>query len=102
MRTIFLAAVLVTAFPLTGSAQDDAPKKSTTSVTASAPGEGLIRVAACQAKRRSIDWRLDKPADVLAAVDRNIDELEKIIHKAGEAKCDVLALPEDTLGQSAD
>jgi len=57
-----------------------------------------MRIAACQAKRRSIDWRLKKPGDVLAAVDKNLDELEKIVHKAGDAKCDALELPEDTLG----
>jgi predicted amidohydrolase len=57
-----------------------------------------VRVAAAQAKRRSIDWRLAKPADVLVAVDKNLDELEKIVHKAGAEKCDVLTLPEDTLG----
>jgi predicted amidohydrolase len=57
-----------------------------------------MRVAGCQAKRRSIDWRLKKPADVLAAVDKNLAELERIVHKAGERKCDALALPEDTLG----
>ena len=60
--------------------------------------KAVMRIAACQAKRRSIDWRLKKPADVLAAVDKNLDELEKIVHKAGDAKCDVLELPEDTLG----
>jgi predicted amidohydrolase len=58
----------------------------------------MIRVAAAQAKRRAIDWRLNKPADVLAAVDKNLDELEKIVHRAGAEKCDALALPEDTLG----
>jgi predicted amidohydrolase len=61
-------------------------------------GKGVMRIAACQAKRRSIDWRLKKPADVLAAVEKNLAELEKIVHKAGDAKCDVLTLPEDTLG----
>jgi predicted amidohydrolase len=57
-----------------------------------------IRVAACQAKRRSIDWRLKNPAEALAAVDKNLDELERIVHKAGDAGCDTLTLPEDTLG----
>jgi predicted amidohydrolase len=64
-------------------------------------GEGsatTIRVAACQAKRRSIDWRLTTASEVLAGVDRNLDELEQIVRKAGEAGCDVLCLPEDTLG----
>jgi predicted amidohydrolase len=58
----------------------------------------VVRIAACQAKRRSIDWRIKKPADVLAAAEANLDELEKIVNRAGEAGCDALALPEDTLG----
>jgi predicted amidohydrolase len=57
-----------------------------------------VRVAACQAKRRSIDWRLATAAEALAAVDRNLAELEPLVHKAGDAKCDALSLPEDTLG----
>src|SRR5262249_47368378 len=57
-----------------------------------------LRIAACQAKRRSIDWRLRKAGDALAAVEKNLDQLEKIVHKAGEAGCDALELPEDTLG----
>jgi predicted amidohydrolase len=59
---------------------------------------GTVRVAAVQAKRRLIDWRLKEPAEVLAAVDKNLTELEQIVHKAGEQKCDVLTFPEDTLG----
>ena len=57
-----------------------------------------MRVAACQAQGRVIDWRITRSAEVLAAVDKNLDELEKLIHRAGEQKCDALALPEDTLG----
>lgn len=60
--------------------------------------QSTMRIAACQAKRRSIDWHLKKPDEVLAAVDKNLDKLEKIVAKAGDAKCDVLELPEDTLG----
>jgi predicted amidohydrolase len=44
-----------------------------------------------------IDHRL-KPAELLAQVDQNLVELETLIAKAGLAGCDVLALPEDTLG----
>jgi predicted amidohydrolase len=58
----------------------------------------VVRVAAVQAQRRLIDWRLDDPAKVLEAVDENLAELEAIIHKAGEQRCDALAFPEDTLG----
>src|SRR6185503_11867938 len=31
-------------------------------------------------------------------VEKNLDELEAIVHRAGEQRCDVLAFPEDTLG----
>src|SRR5206468_7485027 len=57
----------------------------------------LVRVAAAQAARRVIPFRL-KPDEALAAVDRNLAELERIVNRAGEAKCDALALPEDTAG----
>ncbi len=57
-----------------------------------------VRVATCQAKNRIIDWRIDQQDVVLDAINRNLDELEKIVHLAGVQKCDVLTLPEDTLG----
>jgi predicted amidohydrolase len=44
-----------------------------------------------------VDWRL-KPAEALAHVEKTLGELERLVHRAGEAGCDVLALPEDTLG----
>src|SRR5262245_8355203 len=88
-RAALLVAVLL-AVPVNGVEQSEPAKPGADRKT--------VRVAACQAKRRSIDWRLKKPADVLAAVDRNLAELEKIVHKAGEQKCDVLSFPEDTLG----
>ena len=56
-----------------------------------------VRVAAAQPRNRTIDFRL-KPTDVLTQVDRSLEELEQIVHKAGAAACDALALPEDTLG----
>jgi len=63
------------------------------------PGDSeTVRVAAVQAQRRLIDWRLQDPAEVLTAVDKNLAELEELIHKAGAQQCDVLAFPEDTLG----
>ena len=62
-----------------------------------APATNTVRVAAAQAARRVIDFRL-KPDEVLAAVERNLAELERIVDRAGEAKCDVLVLPEDTPG----
>jgi predicted amidohydrolase len=56
-----------------------------------------VRVCAAQPPARLIDWR-ETPAGALARVDRTLDELEQVVHRAGQAGCDVLALPEDTLG----
>jgi predicted amidohydrolase len=63
-----------------------------------APQPLLRRIGAAQPRSRLIDYRLSIPADVLDKVDRSLAELEELVHKAGTAKCDVLALPEDTLG----
>lgn len=60
-------------------------------------GKQTVRVCAAQPASRLIDWRL-KPAAALAQVDKSLAELERIVNKAGAAGCDVLALPEDTLG----
>ncbi len=60
-------------------------------------GKGLMRVASVQTRNRTLDYRL-KPADVLTEVDKSLDELEKLVRKAGEAGCDVVTFPEDTLG----
>lgn len=57
-----------------------------------------VRAATCQAQGRVIDWRISKVEEVLAAVDKNLDRLVKIIDDAGNKQCDVLSLPEDTLG----
>lgn len=65
-----------------------------------APGK-TIRVGAVQPKARLVDWRLRDPAEVLAKVEANLSELEALVARAGEAKCDVVALPEDTLGLGA-
>ena len=56
-----------------------------------------VRIAAAQAARRVIDFRL-KSDEALAAVERNLAELERIVDRAGAAKCDALVLPEDTPG----
>jgi predicted amidohydrolase len=64
---------------------------------APAPGK-TVRVGSTQPKARLIDWRLKDPAEVLARVDASLSELEGLVRKAGEAGCDVVALPEDTLG----
>src|SRR4030095_6502110 len=47
--------------------------------------------------RRVIDSHL-KPDETLVAGDKNLTELERIVDRAGEAKCDALVLPEDTPG----
>jgi predicted amidohydrolase len=82
------------------SDSNDTPTKVKKEDDVKPPGHDTktVRVATCQAQSRTIDWRITQPTEVLDAVDRNIDELEKIIHRAGEQQCDVLALPEDTLG----
>jgi predicted amidohydrolase len=59
--------------------------------------QGLLRIAAAQPRNRVLDFHL-QPADVLAGVDQSLTELEQLVHKAGEAGCDAVALPEDTLG----
>jgi predicted amidohydrolase len=46
----------------------------------------------------NIDYHLTTPSEALEQVDRSLDILEGIVHKAGEAGCDVVALPEGTLG----
>lgn len=64
----------------------------------SIPAASTVRVATCQAQSHTIDWRIAEASELLVAVEQNLDALEKIIQRAGEQKCDVLALPEDTLG----
>jgi predicted amidohydrolase len=62
-----------------------------------AASTNTVRVAAAQAARRIIDFR-SSPAKALAGVEQNLSEIERIIARAGDAKCDALALPEDTMG----
>src|SRR3954463_7216509 len=62
-----------------------------------ASSTNTVRIAAAQAARRTIDFRL-KAEEAMAAVEKNLSELERIVDRAGEAKCDALALPEDTPG----
>jgi predicted amidohydrolase len=57
-----------------------------------------LRVAAAQPRNRTIDWKLTDPAEVLRRVEQSLGELEQLIRKAGEARCDAIAFPEDTLG----
>jgi predicted amidohydrolase YtcJ/predicted amidohydrolase len=56
-----------------------------------------VRVGAAQPRSRLIDWRMS-PAQALAAADKSLGELEKIVDRAAAAGCAALALPEDTLG----
>ncbi|HWN94261.1 MAG TPA: carbon-nitrogen hydrolase family protein, partial [Methylomirabilota bacterium] len=56
-----------------------------------------VRIAAAQTARRVIDFRL-KADEALVAVEKNLAELERIVDRAGEARCDALVLPEDTSG----
>jgi predicted amidohydrolase len=56
-----------------------------------------VRVGSAQPKSQVIDYRLTA-AEVLAQVDKSLEALVRIVQKAGDAGCDVLALPEDTLG----
>ncbi|GEM_PF-1135690 len=67
------------------------------SLAEAAPPAHTVRVAAAQAARRTIDFRL-RPEAALIAVAKNLAELEQIVDRAGQAKCDALVLPEDTLG----
>jgi predicted amidohydrolase len=55
------------------------------------------RVCAAQSAPPWVDWHLD-PAGALAAANKTIDELARLVDRAGAAGCDVFTLPEDTLG----
>ena len=77
---------------ITGCATADVPVPM-----APAPGK-TVRIGTTQPKSRLIDWKIKDPAEVLARVDANLTELEGLVRKAGEAGCDVVVLPEDTLG----
>jgi predicted amidohydrolase len=86
-------------FALTACAQIEAIfAVDAPSAESASPDRATVRIAAVQTKHRLIDWRIGEPADVLAAVDKNLTALEEIVHSAGQQKCDVLAFPEDTLG----
>ncbi len=57
----------------------------------------MIRVAAAQPRARLIDHSIP-PGQVLERLEPTLNALEAMVHRAGESRCDVLALPEDTLG----
>ena len=62
-----------------------------------AGGKKLVRICTAQPATQNINWRL-KPQEALAAANTTLGRLENLVHRAGGAGCDVLALPEDTLG----
>jgi len=62
------------------------------------PPANTVRIAAAQPRARLIDWHIKNPQDVLAKVDQCLIELEGILDQAAARHCDVIALPEDTLG----
>src|SRR5438105_4825398 len=66
-------------------------------LAAQSTGKTPMRVAAAQPRNRTIDFH-STPSQVLTKVDQSLAELEQLVHKAGAAGCDALALPEDTLG----
>jgi predicted amidohydrolase len=57
----------------------------------------LVRICTAQPATQNINWRL-KPQEALAEVNTTLGRLENLVRRAGGAGCDVLALPEDTLG----
>ena len=59
---------------------------------------GSANVGGALQQALDVDWRLSDPAEVLDEVDRSFDVLAGIVHRAGEAGCDVLAFPEGMLG----
>jgi len=70
---------------------------ATLGLAADTRSTNTVRVAAAQAARRIVDFRL-APTEALAAVEKHLGELERVVARAGEAKCDALVLPEDTPG----
>jgi predicted amidohydrolase len=57
----------------------------------------MARIGTVQVARRIVDYRLSA-AEALGQVERHLDALEGVVHRAGEAGCDAFCLPEDTLG----
>src|SRR5262245_31433344 len=57
----------------------------------------MMRIGTAQPVSQRIDWRLEKPDEVLARVDSVLGALTELIDRAGKSGCDILTLPEDTL-----
>ncbi len=103
MRTAIAWSLAIAAgsFIVAASRGDEpqrAPSERPDASRSAAPVAKTVRIATAQPKRRSIDWHIADPAEVLKRVDQSLAELEQIVHKAGAAGCAALALPEDTLG----
>lgn len=103
LRLSVLWTLMIVVFDTNPGAAEEPAKRLSSAADRPAPStdareSATVRVAAVQAKRRLVDWRLANPAEVLAAVDENLDALEQIVDTAAGRRCDVLAFPEDTLG----
>ncbi len=57
-----------------------------------------VRVAAVQAKRRTISYKVATAEEALKQVHENLDQLTALAEQAAEMGCDIAAFPEDTLG----
>src|SRR5690348_6250280 len=57
-----------------------------------------IRVAAVQARRRTIPYKVRTAEEALKQVQANLDELTALAQRAAEQGCQIIAFPEDTLG----
>jgi len=90
MGRLLASGLLVSVTAAAGSPADSSAARQQAAAT--------LRVAAAQTRNRTIDWKLTDPAEVLRRVEQSLGELEQLIRKAGDARCDALAFPEDTLG----
>ena len=61
------------------------------------PKKAIVRVCAAQPATKYISWKL-APMEALEGVDTTLLQLEQLVEQAGRDGCNVLALPEDTLG----
>ncbi len=66
-------------------------------VLAPQSAHSAVRVCAAQPPTTLVDYRLG-PAEALTEAYKWLGELETMVHRAGNAGCDVLAFPEDSLG----
>lgn len=99
IRYLLLAAICASFPALGGPAGQVAARtgEQTDEVRPRPKRPGTVRIGTCQPRNRTIDFRL-APSEMLAQVDKSLDELANLVHKAGAAGCDAVALPEDTLG----